>query len=517
MGGPIAKVKALQPPVMGLNYRNPPISLDAREALILDNILPRANHGELRAGYVEHVIGVPGQINTIASFIGAVPEDNKIFAFNTNGEIYDVTVAGEPPKLVITTAQLDGVWDFTNSTGLQENFLCMVSPAGGYYTYSKSEGFKQRDITGKGKDVKFKSIFNWKERLWLIGDDSCKAYYLGVGAIQGDAGEFDFAPVINQGGYLSYGCNWTYNAGYDMDDYLILVTTNGEVVVYKGSNPDSAETFGLQGVWFVGKPPKGNRCFTQFGGEMFIYSSLGVIPVSKLVNGGVANEYQVSSAKIQPLLNDVIMTYGAEFGWEMEMIYEQSFLLLKTPTKLNNTNTYYVMNVQTGAWGTISGMPMNCTTQVNNLVYFGTTDGKVCLAFNGDTDGASYARTPGRPIIGQYMGGFDDFETPAFQKTFQLARPVFFGSEGPSVAVKMMLDYESAFPSVDSGFSLDNGGRFDISKWNECVWAGGINTYTSWLGIEGLAYYAAFGMVFTGMAATKYITTNITYLEGGVM
>lgn len=502
---------------MGLNYRNPPISLDDREALILDNILPRANHGELRAGYVEHAVGVPGQINTIASFIGAVPSDSKLFAFNTNGEIWDVTAAKAAPKLVTKTNQLNGKWDFTNSTGLDQNFLCMVSPEGGYYTYSKTDGFTKRDITGKGADKKFKSIFNWKERIWLIEQDSCRAYYLGVGAIQGDAGMFDFGPVINQGGYLSYGCNWTYNAGYDMDDYLILVTTNGEVVVYKGSNPESADTFSLQGVWFVGKTPEGNRCYTQFGGEMFIQSTLGVIPVSKLVNGGVANQYEVSSAKIQPVLNDAMLQYGAEFGWEMEMIYEQSFLLLKTPQKINGKHQYYVMNVQTGAWGTISGMPMNCTTQVNNQLYFGTTDGKVCLAFEGNTDGATIDRVDGRPIIGQYMGGFDDYDAPVFQKIFQLARPVFFANEAPSVAVKMMLDYEQAFPSVDSAFSLDDGGRFDESKWNQCQWAGGTNTYTAWLGVDGLAYYAAFGVAFTGVAATKYITTNVTYTEGGVM
>lgn len=511
------KVAQLQPPVKGLNFRSPAIKLDPQEALVLDNVLPKASCGELRAGYVDFVTGIPGSVVTMTPFLGNLLEDSRTFAFNDAGQVFDVTYPTAAPEVLTQTDQIDGIWDYTNSQGGDANYMIVVSPNGGYWTYSKADGFKKRDITGAGAGKRFSSVFNWKDRVWLIEENSSRAYYLGIGAIQGDAKLFDFGPVMNQGGYLNFGSNWTYNAGYDMDDYLVLVTTAGEVIVYKGYNPDDVATFSLQGVWYIGKTPKGNKCFTQYGGEMLVMSALGVVPVSKLVNGQVASEFQVMSANVQPVLNEVFNADSNRFGWDMETIYNQNFVMLKTPQKATGRYAYWVMNVQTGAWGNISGMPMNCSIQVVDELYFGTTDGRVCKAFTGDTDGASIDGTPGRQIIGHYMGGFDDFETPTNLKVFQLARPVFLSSDNPRVGLNMATEYETRMPTIDAGFTGESGGRFDVSSWNECVWSGGTNTYAAWCGLQGMGYYGALSISFTGSAGTQYIAANVTLAEGGVM
>lgn len=515
---PQTLVAQLQPPVKGLNFRTPAIKLDPQEALTLDNILPQPMSGELRAGYVDHVINIPGAVNSICSFIGNLFEDNKVLAFNDRGEVFDVTYETTAPVKIGTTLQIDGVWDFTNSQGPVENFMILVSPAGGYWTYSKGDGLVERTITGDGAGKRFSAVFNWKDRVWLIEENSTKAYYLDIGAIQGDASMFDFGPVMNQGGFLSFGSNWTFNAGYDIDDYLVMVTTSGEVIVYKGYDPTDIQTFQLQGVWYIGRTPKGNQSFTSFGGELFVLSALGVVPVSKLVNGGVANDYQVASAKIQPQLNRVFQQYKDFFGWEMETFYNRNFLMVKTPVKTSGQHSYWVMNVQTGAWGTVSSMPMNCTTQVVDDIFFGTTDGKVCKAFVGDTDGQSIDGTPGRPIIGTYLGGFNDYDTPTYLKTWQLARPVLLADDRPAIGVTILTEYESAMPDINSSVSgSDTGGRFDVNNWNQCVWSGGTNTYSAWAGLNGLGYYGALAMSITGPAGTQYIATNVTLTQGGVM
>lgn len=512
-----ASAAQLQPPVKGLNFRKPAINLDPQEALLLDNILPKASSGELRAGYVVYTTGIPGAVVTLAPFIGNATDDKRVFAFNDQGDIYDVTHPGEHIVSLARTTQRDGNWDYTNSQGPVENYLILVSPEGGYWTYSKSDGLKQREITGDAKGKRFSAVFNWKDRVWLIEENSTKAYYLGTGAIQGEAQMFDFGPVMNQGGWLSYGSNWTFNAGYDIDDYLVLVTSSGEVIVYKGYDPSDINTFNLQGVWYIGKTPVGNKCFTQFGGEMFVMSSLGVVPISKLVNGQVANEYSVSSANVAPKLHAVFTEYCNDFGWEMDMIYNQSFLMLKTPIQRSGKHSYWVMNVQTGAWGTISGMPMNCATQVDEKVYFGTANGEVCVAFVGDTDASTILGDAGRPIIGRYMGGFSDYGDPTHLKIWQLARPVFMSKDTPSVGVRMLTEYDQAMPSIDMLGGGGSGGRFDDDNWNQCVWAGGANTFTAWSGLNGMGYYGAIGMSVTGPAATQYISTNVTLTVGGAM
>lgn len=507
----------LQPPVKGLNFRTPAISLDPQEALVLDNVLAQPNCGELRSGYEDHVTNIPGSVVTLAPFVGNKFEDNRVFAFNDQGHVYDATFSTSSPVSIQTTDQVDGNWDYTNSQGVDQNYLILVSPAGGYWTYSTVGGLVKREITGDGAGKRFEAVFNWKDRVWLIEENSTKAYYLDIGAVQGPAHAYDFGPVMNQGGFLSYGSNWTFNAGYDIDDYLVLVTTSGEVLVYKGYDPTDAQTFQLQGVWYVGRTPAGNKAFTTFGGELFVMSALGVVPVSKLVNGGVANDYQVTSAKIQPQLNKVFQVYKDNFGWELETFYNRSFLMVKTPVTSDGSYSFWVMNVQTGAWSTISMMPMNCTSQVVDDIYFGTADGKVCRAFIGNTDGASIDGIPGRPIVGTMVGGFDDYSIPTNLKTWQLARPIFISDDKPSFGAKILTDNTSAYPSISGAGQDSTGGRFNISSWNECVWAGGAGTYAGWIGLNGLGYYGAFAMKFSGNAGTQYISTNVTLTQGGVM
>lgn len=518
-GNALALVNAMQPPVMGLNFRKPAIDLDPREALMLDNILPRASAGELRGGYREWAINIPGQVMSVMPFTGRVSSEDRLFAANDRGEIYDVSSYGVAPVLLASTDQSDGIWDYANTSGITENFLIMVSPSGGYWTFSITDGLVKRDITGEGQDVRFGGVYNFKDRVWLIAELSTEVYYLGVNAVWGDATAFDLSAVINQGGYLSYGTNWTYNAGRDIDDYMVVVTTQGEVIVYKGFNPEEADTFTLQGVWYVGKTPRGRRCFTTFGGDVFLMSSLGVVALSKLVNGNVANDYDVASSAIQPNLSDRFNRDSNDFGWEMEMFYSQSFMLLKMPVLSTGIYKSFVLNTQTGAWGTISGMPMNCTVQVGDKVFFGTTDGKVCEAFEATSDGETLSGEQGKPIKGTYMSGYQSFEQGGGvrYKMFQMARPIFVGSYAPAVAVKMQADYGSTIPSVSGGFAPEDGGRFNTGEFNNTTWSGDARTYATWVGLQGMGYYGSLTLVMTGYPGTQYITTNVTMTVGGVM
>jgi hypothetical protein len=512
-----AYVTNLQPPTGGLNFQQPAISLDERNALVLDNLLPKGNYVELREGYTHHCESIPGRVISIASYVGKTPSDSRVFAFNNNGEVYDVTNRSKQPARVMRTDQKDGIWESVNTAGIDENYLILVSPAGGYWTYSTRDGFKNRAITGAGRDKRFATVFNWKDRVWLIEDGSSRCYYLGVGAIQGDAAEYNFYAVINRGGDLLYGCNWTFNAGYDIDDYLVLVTSQGEVLIYKGTDPDAAETFALEGVWYVGETPAGRRSFTNFGGEMFITTSLGIVPISKLVNGRVANDYQTASAAIQPVLIDHFNASKTEFGWELEMIYNQQFLLVKTPEDQSGKHNYYVMNVTTGAWATISNMPMLCITQIGSAIYFGTANGLVCQGFTGDTDGEDLSKNAGSSIVGRYLSGYNDYGSPANLKTFQLAKPIFVSYDAPTIGVKIFTRYEDMFPLVESGLRRPSAAIWNKDRWNQSYFGGGNSTFTPWFGVEGLGYYGALALTVTGKGKTQYITTTLTMKKGGVM
>jgi len=322
---------------------------------------------------------------------------------------------------------------------------------------------------------------------------------------------------MKRGGQLLYGTNWTYNAGYDISDYLVLVTSQGEVLVYQGYNPDNPETFTLQGVWFVGEVPAGRRSFTSFGGELFILATLGVVPVSKLVNGQVATAFDTASALIQPVLSEHFNRDRKLFGWELEVMFGEQYLLVKTPEDQFGNHIFYVMNLSTGAWATVSKMPMLCTAQLNTTLYFGTADGRVCLAFVGDTDGGGVQDEDGAPIVGRYQSGFSDFGAPSRLKIYHLARPVFVSRGAPSVAITVATQFESFIPEVDANFKRNEASFWDGDSWDQCVWSGGPSTYGAWVGLQGMSYYGALTMRLSGVAKTQYINTTLTLRQGGVM
>jgi hypothetical protein len=59
---------------------------------------------------------------------------------------------------------------------------------------------------------------------------------------------------------------WTVDGGDGPDDRAVFVTSEGEVIVYQGTNPSSATTWAKIGSYYIGKP-LGRRCLEKFGGD----------------------------------------------------------------------------------------------------------------------------------------------------------------------------------------------------------------------------------------------------------
>ena len=79
--------------------------------------------------------------------------------------------------------------------------------------------------------------------MWVIENDTLSAWYLPVDSVGGAATEYDLSGIFRLGGYLLAGGTWTMDAGEGVDDYWIAVTSEGEVVVYQGTDPSSANTW----------------------------------------------------------------------------------------------------------------------------------------------------------------------------------------------------------------------------------------------------------------------------------
>lgn len=510
------QVATLMAPTAGLNLRDPFLTLKPQDALVLNNFIARPQGCETRAGYRNHVTGLGGSVATLMSYMGLSPLDNKLFAA-VGDKIFDVTDSAESPTPIVADSNsADGVWSYIMFSGPTQNYLCCTSPSGGYWTYDSLNGWVDRTANLTGFSGNPGAIAAWKNRLFITANETNKVYFLPVNSIQGAASEFDFGPLMKHGGSVVAITNWTLNAGIDIDDYFVVFGSMGDVLVYQGTDPADIATFAIKGIWYAGRPPKGNRFYHEYGGELFVLTELGLLPLSKMVNGLVADSYNVMSSRIQPALSAQFTTLINTPFWEVGLADSNDLLVIKVP-KSTTVYSQWVMNIATGAWSTFTGLPINTWITYNGVMYIGDDDGNVHTALVGDKDGVAIDGTGGEGIRCIAQGGFNTFGLSANLKLFDMARPIFISSFPPAVAVQMNIDYLQNNIYANLSFVDSDEAFWDTAHWNDAEWVSGTDTYAAWAGLQGMGYYGSLRLAVQGKAGTSYISANVMYRPGGVM
>jgi hypothetical protein len=510
------QVAALLSPSKGLNYRDPFIMLDPQDAVVLNNFIAKPTGVELRGGYQKHVTGLGGSVNTLMSYMAQDITENKLFAA-VGGDFFDVTDSAETPTaLVDDTGSVDGMWSSIMFSAPTMNFLCATSPSGGYWTYDAVDGWEDRTAALTGLDAPAGCIAAWKNRLWICGEGTAKVFYLPVNSIQGAATELDLGPLLKHGGSVVGAVNWTMNAGLDIDDYLVFFGSQGDVIIYQGTDPDDPATFALKGIWYMGRPPVGNRFFVQYGGELLVLSELGLLPMSKMVNGQVADSYSVMSARISPALSPILTRLIDNPTWEVRLLQNNDLLMIKPPRE-STQYQQYVMFIQTGAWSTFSEMPLNTITTYNGQLYFGDEDGNVQIGLSVKRDGMDIDGQGGLAITGQSQGGFNAFGAPANLKLFTMARPILIAGAAPSVQAQMNVEYTFNPIYASPSFVDRERSQWDEGVWDLAQWAGSTNTYAAWVGLQNMGYYGSLRVSVKGDPGTVFVSSNVMYQPGGVM
>lgn len=508
---------ALLAPTNGLNLRDPYLMLKPEDALTLNNFIARPQGCATRAGYRKFVTGLGGAVSSLLGYLAQDSSQDKLFAA-VEDKFFDVTSQAEDPSPVVSdTNSVDGYWSSIMFSGATLNYLCCTSPSGGYWTYDSFNGWEDRTANITGFSGNFGPIAAWKNRLFMIAAGTAKCYYLDVNAIQGPAHELDLGPLMKHGGSLVGVVNWTMNAGIDIDDYLVFFGSQGDVIVYAGTDPDNASTFALKGIWYMARPPVGDRFFHEYGGELFVLSEIGLIPLTKMVNGEVANTFNVISARIQPALSQQLTQYLETEGWEVGLSDNNDLFIVKPPKISSNYYQQWVMNIQTGAWSTFTDMPMNTWITYNGQMYFGTEDGMVCEGLEGDLDGVDIDGTGGTEVLATLQGGYSDMGSPANLKIFDMVRPIFVAELAPAVSVQINIDYQPNLIYSSPAYFNQNAPIWDQAYWDQAVWIAAVESFAAWAGVQGLGYYGSLRMAVKGKADTRYISSTIMYKTGGVM
>lgn len=509
----VAQLFNIPAPVGGLNLRDPIAAMSPTDALVLTNFIPKQQGVELRKGWQVHTNTVSYPINSVFAYNARNSANDKLFGA-ANGDIYDCTT--NPATISQSaTGSTDNRWWTTQFDTGADMFLLCVSPTGGYWTYSTSSGWILRTPTNLPANPRTVAV--WKNRVWFTCENDTKVYYMNtVNAITGTVTAFEMGAQLARGGYVSALLNWTLDAGVGIDDHLVAIGTQGDLMVWQGTDPTSASTFGLKGVWYVGPVPKYGRYFTPMGGDVMILSELGLVPMSRLVNGQFVEGQQGPASKIQEALNPEVKALRDTPAWDVFAVPSEDILVIKLP---EDTGAYaqYAMNITTGAWGYLYGIPMNCATLWDGELYFGTDDGRTARGLYGDLDGVLQDGTDGDFIEGEVQTAFQTFGMAGINKKFDMARPIFIAPSTPSVKLRLNTQYTFNNVAGSPSYSVTDSARWDTAVWNVAQWVGDANTYQAWVGITGLGYYGSIRMKVRGLPGTVFTSAHVMASMGGMM
>jgi hypothetical protein len=545
----LGTITPLAIPAKGLNARDAFALMPPEYAISLVNALCEPYGLRTRKGYTEWATGMAPvtAVKTMMSYYPAtaapaalasfapasllqrmmvegaaprMPPAGKLFAA-TYGQIFDVTAGGTGPWTpeagVGTPAGTDDVWTWLNFQNLAGSFLPACRETGGYAYYDGAAWHTPVAGAGVGQingcdPAKFCYVTEFKKRLWFIEKDSTSAWYLPVSQITGNVTEFNFGEQFRHGGYLVAITSWTVDSGISLDDYLVAVGSQGDVVLYKGVDPDTVGDFQIFGVWHLGPLPIGRRSVLNTGADVHILSQFGVNALSKLLATVDLAQTETSrmSYMISPVIARLMRESNALDGWKIVSVpKEELFLIGVPPDSLELGGDFFGLKLSTGGWSQLKNLPYASFVSIDADCFAGTFDGRVVRAFDGPLDNVLLSDpTSGTPIQCQvtpaYNGMEGGFSTGALQKVFKMLRPTFIATATPSVVIHILTDYGVSKIAVIPTLPDITESKWDEALWDVGKWSGLQDTIKEWIGVHGVG--------FAGTAQIDYLCGGDTLL-----
>lgn len=474
--------QAVPPPVGGWDAISPVAKMPLDRAVKLINWFPQTSWVEIRKGFIRHAdtgTGLP--VESLMAYQGLTSA--KLFAASDE-RVFDVTTSTVTEDVAgLTNTRIQHV-NFANTSG---NYLYCVNGADTPF-YFDGTSWATATITGSGIDATqwvYPNVF--KSRLFFIKNNSTSFDYLPVDVIQGAASSFELGGLMSLGGYLMAMGTWSIDAGDGPDDYAVFVTSRGQVIIYRGFDPDEAEDWELVGVFNMGAPI-GRRCLTRVGADIAIICIDGVLPLSRAMIFERAAAVKISlTERIQRVMNESARAYKDNFGWQLLSYPRGTRAILNVPVAENDEQQQYVMNTITGAWCLYMGHNGSCWELLNDDPYFGGNNGVV---YEADTSGSDDTAA----ISADMVTAFWDYQSPGKNKRWVELQPLITTDGAIVPGLAFNVDFKESAPLSIPDSIISPGAKWDEAIWDEAVWPYGSEVQTDWRSVSGVGHWGSIRM-----------------------
>ena len=365
-------------------------------------------------------------------------------------------------------------------------------------------------ITGVDSST-FIGVNLFKNRLFFTQKNTLSCWYLDVNAIGGAANPLYFGGIARNSGYLQAMGTWTLDAGQGADDYAVFVTSMGEVIVYNGTDPTSATTWALKGVWQMGQTFN-RRCFFKWAGDLLLLTQDGLVPLASALQSSRLDPRINLTDKIYYPISVACTNYFANFGWQIQYFASENMLILSIPTSTGMEQ--YVMHTITKAWARFTGIEAySWEVSGDNDMHFGG-NGYVATFYTANSDN-------GTNITAAVQQAYSYFDSPGQNKRFTMVRPILQSDGGtPAVLCGLSVDFQPIDNTGAISFnpSSQTVGIWNTAKWDANNWGGGLITTRIWQGVTGIGFAGSINLTAVAQGIElHWASTDYVMEPGGVL
>jgi len=506
----ISEVYSAPAPIGGWNAKDALANMPPTDAVSLRNWFPTASDVRIRGGREDYATGVTGITKTLAVY-NEMDGNSSLFAVSDT-DVYDVSVAGTATAQSATVT--DGKFQTVNYGDGTNNWLIMVNGVDKplYWegtTWLSVDGITSPALTGL-TSTSIVHVNEYKGRLIFLEKDSLSFWYLPSGAAGGELLEFDLSSFCNRGGYLMWCATWSFDSGDGPDDSLVFMTSEGEVIVYRGTDPSTASAWTLTGVYYIGKP-LGRRSFVKYGGDLIAIVQDGAFPLSSALQSANVDQTFALTNKIDDAFNEASQLYGDNFGWEGTLFPTEEALIFNVPVVEGGEHKQYVMNTITKAWCEFDSWNGECFVEYEKELYYGYDSG-VRKAWTGRSDSGS-------DIIATGKTAFNYFGNTSQQKRFNFFRPLLRVNGSITYYAGLDIDFSDNAITGTSTYTAPTAGLWGTAIWGTALWSGALQVVRQWSSPNNNVGYSASGgiRVETSEHFVRWVSCDYVYERGGVL
>lgn len=490
------KSQRLPPPILGENQKDPIAEMNPLYALHLENFIAANGAVWLRNGYRYHAktIGT-GAVKTIGvlDYYGT----NKLIGVGTNGKVYDATTASAAGTDISGAVTLTS--SFAYITQFRDRIFIRTDNSGDLmYRWTGSGNIAAASFVGPGGgDTRLGPGGVYRNRIYFpetSGNPSI--WYSGVDSVTGTLTEFPLASVLQKGfTTINFVGSVSRSKQAAEQELFCIITDMGEVLVYQGDYPGHA-TWSIVHRSQIPRPASIRGAFFYVGSSLYVMTENSTISMRDVLSGqGVSGIYPSLSENIDPTMTTELQTFPLN-GYAQGISYPRGqYILLNVPrTSSPDTSKQWCMSTsrQPYAWSRFTGQNAYNWAVFSQALYFGGTDGRIFKADNGyfDENPASEGAVQNRTI--KMRQAYNYFGDESKKKSFQIAVPFIYQSEGLALTMDMNVDFEDT--TVTSSQSDTTDTAYKIYKLQ--------------MGLTGEGY--AGSLRIDGTVSTKRISLQAT-------